>query len=108
MYLSLSNDQAEVFHHWGVKRAFGNLQGQTIFMKLLKDASCLIMMESKGTTSVNAEVIHVNFKPSFSHHIRDDMIHESLEHGGCIAETEEHDCRFIESEGGDEGSFSLI
>ena len=79
-----------------------------MFIKSLKDTSCLIMMESKDTTSVNAKVIHVNFKPSFSHHVKEDVIHESLKCGGCIAETKEHDCRFIESKGGDEGSFPLV
>ena len=70
-----------------------------MFAKSLKDMSYPIMMKSEGTTSVNAEVIHVNFKPLFSHKVREDVIHKSLECGGCIAETEEHDCRFIESEG---------
>ena len=57
---------------------------------------------------VNEEVIHVNDKPSFHDHIVKRVIHEALESGGGIGETEEHYCRFKESFMGDEGSFPLI
>ena len=36
------------------------------------------------------------------------MVHESLEGGGSIAESEEHDSGFEESHGGDESSLPLI
>ena len=36
------------------------------------------------------------------------MVHECLECGGCITESEEHDGEFEESHGSDESSFPLI
>ena len=36
------------------------------------------------------------------------MVHEGLESWWGIAETEKHDCGFIEAEGSDEHSFPLI
>ena len=36
------------------------------------------------------------------------MIHESLEHGGGIAESKEHDGRFEQSHWSDEGSLPLV
>ena len=36
------------------------------------------------------------------------MVHESLECGRSIAETEKHDCGFIETERGDECGLPLI
>ena len=36
------------------------------------------------------------------------MVHESLEGGGSIAESKEHDGGFEESHGGDKSSFPLI
>ena len=36
------------------------------------------------------------------------MVHERLECGGCITESKEHDGRFEESHGSDEGSFPLV
>ena len=57
---------------------------------------------------VNEEVIHVNDKPPFRDHIMKRVIHEALESGGGIDETEEHYCRFAESFMGDKGSFPLM
>ena len=36
------------------------------------------------------------------------MVHECLEHRRSIAETEKHDCGFIEAEGGDKRCFPLV
>ena len=36
------------------------------------------------------------------------MVHECLEHGGCIAESEEHDSGFKEFHRSDESSFPLV
>ena len=36
------------------------------------------------------------------------MVHECLEHRRSIAETEKHDCGFVEAEGSNEGGFPLI
>ena len=57
---------------------------------------------------VNEEVIHVNDKPSFCDHIAKGVIHEALESGGGIGETEEHHRKFKESFIGDKGSFPLM
>ena len=57
---------------------------------------------------VNEEVVHVNDKPSFHNHITKRVIHEALESGGEIGETEKHHHRFEESFMGDEGSFPLM
>ena len=57
---------------------------------------------------VNEEVIHVNDKPSFCDHIVKRVIHEVLESGRGIGETEEHYHRFEESFMDDKGSFPLM
>ena len=57
---------------------------------------------------VNEEVVHVNDKPSVCDHIAKRVIHEVLESGGGIGETEEHHRRFKESFMGDEGSLPLM
>ena len=40
-----------------------------MFMKLLKDMSCLIVMKCKGTTGMNIKIIHIDLKLLFSDHI---------------------------------------
>ena len=57
---------------------------------------------------MNAKIIHIDFKPSFSDHVREDMIHKGLECRRCIAKTKEHHCGFIKTKGSDEGCFPLI
>ena len=79
-----------------------------MFLKLLKYMLSLFMMEGNVVFGVDAEVIHVDFQPFLSQHVGENVIHECLKHGGSIAESEEHDCGFEESHGGNEGSFPLI
>ena len=57
---------------------------------------------------MDAQIIHVNLKPFLSDHVGEDMVHECLEHQRSIAETEKHDCGFIEAEGSDECGLPLI
>lgn len=57
---------------------------------------------------MNAQVIHIDFQPSFWEDVGEDVIHETLECGRCIVEPEEHNCQFKQTKGGDEGSFPLI
>ena len=57
---------------------------------------------------MDAEVIHINLKPSFRDHISKDVVHECLKRGWGIAEPKEHYGGFKESEWGDECSFPLI
>ena len=65
-------------------------------------------MEVQVIFGVNAEIIHVDLQPFFPEHVGEDMVHEHLERGGCIAESEEHDGGFEESHGSDESSFPLV
>ena len=67
-----------------------------------------LMMESYVILGVDSHVVHVDFKPLLWKHICKDVVHESLEGGGSVAESKEHDGRFKESHGGDEGSLPLI
>ena len=66
------------------------------------------MMESYIILGVDSHIIHVNFEPLLQEHVCKDVIHECLERGGSIAESEEHDSGFEESHGGDEGCFPLV
>ena len=66
------------------------------------------MMECEVSLSVDAQVIHVDFQPTLSNHISEDMVHEGLKGGWSITEPKEHDGGFKESERGDERSFPLI
>ena len=79
-----------------------------MFMKLLENSSSSIVMKSESITGVNAKVIHVDLELLFCNHVREDVIHECLEYGRGITETEEHDCRFIETERGDKGCLPLV
>ena len=54
------------------------------------------------------KVIHVDDKPSFSDHVSEGVIHESLEHCGGVTKTKEHDCWFEESFVGNEGCLPLV
>ena len=56
----------------------------------------------------NEEVVHVDDEPSFSNHVLEGVIHESLECSGRVAETKEHDSRFKESFVSNEGHFLLM
>ena len=57
---------------------------------------------------MDAEVIHIDFKPTFCNHTGENVVHECLEHGWGIAKPEEHYSGFKESKGSDECSLLLI
>ena len=76
--------------------------------KSLEHPSGVLMMEGYVILGVDSHVIHVDLKPLLWKHICEDMVHESLEGGGSIAESKEHNGGFKESHGGDESSFPLI
>ena len=57
---------------------------------------------------VNEEIIHINDKSSFCDHVAKGVIHEVLESGRGISETEEHHSWFEESFMGDKGGFPLM
>ena len=54
------------------------------------------------------EVIHVDNQPSFSDHVSEGVIHETLEHSGGVAKAEEHDGGFKEAFVSDEGRLPLV
>ena len=43
-----------------------------------------LMMESKVTIGVNAEIIHINLQPFLSYHVGKEVVHESLEVDGAL------------------------
>ena len=61
MNKTLSNNHAEVFHSGGVKRTFGDFEGQIMFPEMLKDMTSALMMKGEGAISVDAKVVHINF-----------------------------------------------
>ena len=63
---------------------------------------------SGGIGGVDKEVIHVNNEPSFCNHITKGVIHELLEGGRGVGETEEHYSRFEESLMSDKSGFPLV
>ena len=79
-----------------------------MFSESLEHTSGALMMEGDVIFGVDSHVIHVDLKPFFWKHIREDVVHESLEGGGGITEPKEHDSGFEESHGGDESGFPLI
>ena len=56
----------------------------------------------------NKEVVHVNDKPSFSYHVVEGVIHESLECGWGVGKVKEHDSWFKKALMDDKGSFPLV
>ena len=74
----------------------------------LEHTSGVLMVESYVILGVDSYVVHVDLKPLVQKHICKDMVHESLEGGGSVAEPKEHDGGFKESYGGDESSLPLI
>ena len=62
-----------------------------MFPKMLEDSSGSFVMEGKIILGVDAHVIHVDLKPVFCDHIHTYVVHECLEHGGCVGEPKEHD-----------------
>ena len=74
----------------------------------LEYLSGVLMMESHVILGVDSHVVHVDLKPLLQKYICEDMVHESLEGGGSVAEPKEHDGGFKESHGGDESGLPLI
>ena len=56
----------------------------------------------------NEEVIHIDDEPSFSDHVSEQVVHESLECGRGVAEAEKHDHWFKEFLVRDESSLLLM
>ena len=58
--------------------------------------------------SVDAKIIHIDFKPTFCDHIGEDVVHKCLECRWGIAKPEEHYYGFKESKGSNKCSLPLI
>ena len=61
-----------------------------------------------GVRGVDEEVVHIDDEPSFSNHIAEGVVHETLEGGGGVGEPEEHHGGFEEASVGDEGCVPLV
>ena len=61
-----------------------------------------MVMQVQIIFCVDAQIVHVDLKPFLRDHVGEDMVHEGLECRRSIAETEEHGCGFIETEGSNE------
>ena len=61
-----------------------------------------------GVGGIDEEIIHIDDEPSFSNHVAERVIHETLEGGGGVGKPEEHHGRFKKSFMGDEGCFPLV
>ena len=79
-----------------------------MFTKAEQDSSGTFVMEREISLGVDAQIVHVDFQPSFSDHIGEDVINKWLESGWSIAEPKEHDSGLKESKRGDEHSFPLV
>jgi hypothetical protein len=66
------------------------------------------MMQSEISLGMNAEIIYINFEPSLSDHVGKNAVHERLEGGRAIAESEEHYCGFEETKRCDECTLPLV
>ena len=61
-----------------------------------------------GVGGVDEEIIHIDNEPSFSNHVAERVVHETLEGGGGVGESEEHHGRFKEPFMGNKGCFPLV
>ena len=79
-----------------------------MFAEAKEYASGAFMVGGYVSLSMDAKIIHINFKPSFCNHVGEDVVHKRLECGWGIAEPEEHYCGLKESKGSDKCCFPLI
>ena len=101
------HDHSEVFDFRNVELALLELEVEVKLGHSLEDvASSLgVGLRVRGG---DKEVVHVYDEPSFSDHVSERVIHESLERSGGVTETEEHDGGFEESFVGDESRLPLV
>ena len=98
---------SEVFDFRNVELALLKLEVEVKLGHLLED---VVSSFSVGfwVWGGDEEVVHVDDEPSFSDHVVERVVHESLECGGGVAQTKEHDGGFKESFVGDEGRLPLV
>ena len=61
-----------------------------------------------GVRGVDEKIIHVADEPSFGNHVTEGVVHETLEGGGEVGESEEHHHGFKKSFVGNEGRLPLV
>ena len=61
-----------------------------------------------GVGGIDEKIIHIDNKPSFGNHIAEGVVHETLEGGGGVGESEEHHSWLEEPLMGNEGCFPLV
>ena len=101
------HDHSKKFNFKDVELAFLKLEVEVELHCALEDMTGSFSVGFRVKKG-NEEVIHVDDKPSLHNHVPEGVIHESLEYGGGITETKEHNSGFEESFVGDEGGFSLV
>ena len=100
-------DHSEVFDFGDIKLAFLKLQVEVELSHALEDTMSSFCV-GLGIRGGNEEVIYIDDKPSFSNHVPEGVIHESLERCGGVTKAEEHDRWFEEPFVGDEGHLPLV
>lgn len=66
------------------------------------------VIKGKVAIGVNAEVIHIDFEPTFGDYVSKDMIHKCLKGRWGVTKTKEHDSWFKKTKQGDKGSLPLV
>lgn len=101
------DNHSKVFNLFNSELAFFQLKMQVKFGHLLKDMFGAFFV-SGSIREEDEEIIHVDDKSSFYNYITKEVIHESLESGGGIGETKEHNSQFDKVFMGDKGSLPLV
>jgi len=101
------DDHTKVFNLGGGEFTFFEFKMEVEFHHTLQDTLSTFLVGG-GVGGEDEEIIHVDNEPTFGDHIAEGVIHESLERGGGVGETEEHDGGFEEPLMGDEGGFPLV
>ena len=73
-----------------------------------QDMMSSVVMQVQIVHRVDAQIVHIDLEPFLSDHVGKDVVDEGLERQRSIAETEKHDCGFIEAESSNECSLPLI
>ena len=101
------HDHAEVFDLVGGELALFELQMKVKFGHALENAFRAFFMEG-GVGGVDKKIVHVDDEPSFGNHMAEGVVHEALEGGGGVGESEEHHRGFEKSFVGNEGCLPLV
>ena len=98
---SVAKDKTEKVYFRDSKLAFLEFKVKIEFLHSLENPFGLLSMNF-WIRGGDEKIVHVNDKPAFSDHVSEGVIHESLEGGGRIRETEKHNSWFEETLVGDE------